>query len=418
MHCQNAAYDVFVDLDTEGQRDLLGNSRAAPTGITPFHFNDGIDEFFGRSFRTSPTAVFGGEQLSVLSFDQHLVEMQQSRRPENDRGSHNPCRTHEKGAQTGDDPIRNAEVGSSFPTAIQNQQLMSHHKNLFGTVLTYAAPSSNYRGESEENRTILQKITKGGKEYSIISPESMRNALRELLIRQGLPCNRSRLYTEDQLAVEFIEFPNADKYGDDFFFGFMVADKDAIKKNKGLPPKRDSVFRMNVAVALTPYRFNAIFHQSPLNAGKSPWKNASTSALIHREIAHTAYQYPFALSQSDCKQGKPEWTKTLLDAIAQLNKVPGGHARSYYEMSPATIVVRLTPSLVAGYNTYGFDESGNFSELGRINKNDLPGKEFWLGGEMVRKMAAGERQRLEGEGVKLYENPQRLLADVTGAFLG
>ena len=54
MHCQNATYDVFVDLDTEGQRDLLGNSRAAPTGITPFHFNDGIDEFFGRSFRTSP----------------------------------------------------------------------------------------------------------------------------------------------------------------------------------------------------------------------------------------------------------------------------------------------------------------------------------------------------------------------------
>src|SRR5947209_11333840 len=47
----------------EGQRDLLGNSRAAPTGITPFHFNDGIDEFFGRSFRTSPTAVFGGAQL-------------------------------------------------------------------------------------------------------------------------------------------------------------------------------------------------------------------------------------------------------------------------------------------------------------------------------------------------------------------
>jgi CRISPR-associated protein Cst2 len=125
---------------------------------------------------------------------------------------------------------------------------------------------------------------------------------------------------------------------------------------------------MNLAVALTPYRFNAIFHQSPLNAGKSPWKNASTSALIHREVAHTAYQYPFALSQSDCKQGKPEWTKTLLDAIAQLNQVAGGHARSYYEMSPASIVVRLTPSLVACYNTYGFDESGSFTELSRINK--------------------------------------------------
>src|SRR5947208_3861210 len=271
-------YDVFVDLDTEGQRDLLGNSRAAPTGITPFHFNNGIDEFFGRSFRTSPTAVFGGEQLSVLSFDQHLVEMQQSRRPENDRGSHNPCRTHEKGAQTGDVPIRNAEVGSSFPTAIQNQQLMSHHKNLFGTVLTYSAPSSNYRGESEENRTMLQKITKGGKEYSIVSPEAMRNALREMLTKAGLPSNRSRLHNEDQLAVEFKSFPDAQEYADDFLFGFLVADKEAVKKNKDTPAKSDSVVRMNMAVALTPYRFNAVINQSPLNAAKSPWKYASTSA--------------------------------------------------------------------------------------------------------------------------------------------
>ena len=54
-------------------------------------------------------------------------------------------------------------------------------KNLFATVLTYAAPSSNYRGESEENRTIIQKVTKGDHEYAVISPESMRNALREIL---------------------------------------------------------------------------------------------------------------------------------------------------------------------------------------------------------------------------------------------
>ena len=59
---------------------------------------------------------------------------------------------------------------------------MSKPKNLFATVLTYAAPSSNYRGESEENRTIIQKITKGGHEYPVISPESMRNALREIAI--------------------------------------------------------------------------------------------------------------------------------------------------------------------------------------------------------------------------------------------
>ncbi len=55
---------------------------------------------------------------------------------------------------------------------------MTRSKNLFATILTYPAPSSNYRGESEENRTMLQKITKGGKEYTVVSPEAMRNALR------------------------------------------------------------------------------------------------------------------------------------------------------------------------------------------------------------------------------------------------
>jgi CRISPR-associated protein Cst2 len=244
----------------------------------------------------------------------------------------------------------------------------------------------------------------------------MRNALREILAKADLPCNRSRLHNEDQLAVEFKEFPNADKYADDFLFGYMVADKDAIKKNNDKPAKRDSIFRMNLAQALTPYRFNAIFHQSPLNAGKSSWKNASTSALIHREVAHTAYQYPFALSQRDC-QAKPEWTKALIKAISELNEVAGGHARSYYEMAPASIVARLTPSLVAGFDTYGFDEKGAFAELSRINKNDLPGEEFWVGGEIVRKMTAEDRARLEAENVKIYENPQRLLADLAEAFL-
>ena len=294
---------------------------------------------------------------------------------------------------------------------------MAASKNLFATVLTYAAPSSNYRGESEENRTMLQKLSKGGKEYTIVSPEAMRNALREMLIKAELPHNRSRLHNEDQLAVEFKEFPSADKYADDFLFGFMVADPNAVKNNKGKPAKRDSVLRLNMAVALTPYRFNAVFNQSPLNAGNSPWKNAPKSALIHREVSYTAYQYPFALAQADCLQGKVEWAKALLAAIGQLTDVAGGHARSYFEMAPASLVARLTTNLVAGYNTYGFDEKSHFSELSRINKNDLPGNEFWLGGEIARNMPADERQRLVGEGVMFYDNPQKLLTDISEAFV-
>lgn len=87
--------------------------------------------------------------------------------------------------------------------------------NIFATVLTYPAPSANYRGESEQNRSIIQRITKGRFEYAIISPEAMRNALRETLKGYGLPCNRERLKNEEQLAVRFEDYPFPQRYADD-----------------------------------------------------------------------------------------------------------------------------------------------------------------------------------------------------------
>lgn len=295
---------------------------------------------------------------------------------------------------------------------------MSMHKNLFVTVLTYPAPSSNYRGESEENRTVIQKITKGGHEYPVISPESMRNALREILTGYGLPMNRRRLHNEEQLAVEFKSFPDPEKYADDFLFGFLVADTKAAKK-QGKAAKRDSILRMNLAVGLTPYRFNATFHQSPMNAGASPWKNAGTSALLHREVAHTAYQFPFALALADCATGKgPEWTRALLKAIGELSNVAGGHARSYFEMAPKSIVARLTDSLVAGFDTYGFNEEGRFDELARIKPGDLPGSEFWIGGELARGLESTERDHLTREGVHFHDNPQVLLSELATIAFG
>lgn len=283
-------------------------------------------------------------------------------------------------------------------------------KNLFCTVFTYAAPSSNYRGESEENRTIIQKITKGDHEHAVISPESMRNALREILTLRELPMNRRRLRDEDQLAVEFKDYPDGEAYADDFLFGYLVADNKEMKKLKR-PAKRDSVLRMNMAVALDPYRFDATFHQSPLNAGDSKWKNAATSALLHREVSHTAFQYPFALNLEDCKAKRP-WAKALLAAIGELSNVAGGHARSYFEMAPRSLVARLTASLVAGFDTYGFDRDGQFPELSRINANDLPGQEFVLAGALARDLPAAEKERLTGEGVRFFDSAQAALAQL------
>ena len=91
-------------------------------------------------------------------------------------------------------------------------------------------------------------------------------------------------------------------------------------------------------------------HRCPQRTGIQKLRHVR---VVHRETAHTAFQYPFALNGEDCK-AKPDWVRALLKAIGELSDVAGNHARSYYEMAPASIIVRLTPQLVAGYQTYGF----------------------------------------------------------------
>lgn len=309
--------------------------------------------------------------------------------------------------------------------------------NLFATVLTYPAPSANYRGESELNRTVIQKVTDGRFDYPIFSPESMRNALRETLRAYGLPANRERLHDEEQLAVRFSDLPDPDAYADDFFFGYLVAAGSADRKKhlaevekkrskkaaESFTFKRDSVLRMNLAKAIEPYRHNALFTQSPLASDGSAYKNATTSALLHRETVVSAFQYPFALAQADCKP-KADWTRKLLQAIGELNDVAGNHARSYFEMAPASIVVRLTNQLVAGYGTYGFNSKGEFPEVidGLLHDPpDYPGNEFFIGGKIVKEMEdkrPDDVKKLVDRGVTLDRDPRRLLATVAEKFLG
>lgn len=318
--------------------------------------------------------------------------------------------------------------------------------NLFATVLTYPAPSANYRGESELNRTVIQKVNDGRFDYPIISPEAMRNALREVLAGYGLPMNRERIEPKagegekQQLMVRFSDYPNPREYADDFFFGYLLAVKgkqlEKLREERGaeFPLKRDSVLRMNLAKSLEPYRYSTVFTQSPKLAKDNPWQagekdGGTQSALLHRETVVTAFQYPFALNLSDCREAPADWTRKLLQGLGELNGVSGNHARSYYEFAPASIVVRLTDSLVAGYETYGFKPKANgkageygFPELidgFRVEPEpDYPPGEFYLGGRIVREMDEATRQELTNLGVTLDRSPQRLLATVAEKALG
>src|SRR5579863_8990024 len=63
---------IFINLDAEIQRYLLGNAGTVPVGITSFHCHDDIDEFFFRYLRAWPTRALRRKQHAVLSFPQHV----------------------------------------------------------------------------------------------------------------------------------------------------------------------------------------------------------------------------------------------------------------------------------------------------------------------------------------------------------
>jgi len=125
VNAQDAANNILVDLDAESQRDLLSNAGTSPVEIAPFHCKDGGDEVFLRTLWARPTPSLGRKQYVVLSFPQHIVETQQRGRLQNNGGTEKACRAHEKGAQTGDDAIPDAQVGSTLAAAIEDQQLMT-----------------------------------------------------------------------------------------------------------------------------------------------------------------------------------------------------------------------------------------------------------------------------------------------------
>ena len=95
---------------------------------------------------------------------------------------------------------------------------------LFGTVVTNIAPSANHTGESELNRSPLQKmIGPDGKPYAYFSSPSLRNGFRETARKIGLPLNRSRVQDANQPTVRMEDYPDPTRYFDDFVFGYLIA---------------------------------------------------------------------------------------------------------------------------------------------------------------------------------------------------
>lgn len=254
---------------------------------------------------------------------------------------------------------------------------------LIASMLTRAAPASNSHGSADENTLRLQQIQWKNRRYSIVSGEAIRNGLREVLIHMGLPHNRTRVYTENQLAVKMEEFPDPEKYADDFLFGFMATDKKACDAHRGRPHRRPSLVHVNIARAITPSEdLDTLVVQSPLHAQGSAYQNSKTSALLMREVDYNQFMYPLQIGLRETFK-HPDWSAALLRAVGQLTHVAGNHARTYFEMAPQEMVVCLTTRASGNFDLYGYREDNTFAPLDMVRKGVLPASEFWVGGETV-----------------------------------
>ena len=302
--------------------------------------------------------------------------------------------------------------------------------NLFLSLLTHPAPSANHRGESEQNRTPVQKLIIGQEEYPVISPEAIRNGLREMLADYGLPCNRRRERNADQPAVSFLDYPDPDRFIDDFFFGYMVTNRDQIPKARrsSFVYKRDSILRNNLAVGLCPYLQETLFTQAPKTINrddpKEPpaWSNADSAQLLHREMVFTAYQMPLALNLDDCQLDQPQrklWLAYLLQALSELSYVAGNAARSYFEMAPVSIVARLTPRMASGFPLYPFQPDGSLPAVLRaLRAGQRPGEGYHLGGEVLDTLSKKESKDLVAKGVTLHATAEALLSHLSEQLCG
>jgi hypothetical protein len=102
---ENPANHVFVDLDIGCQGDLLCDSRTAPVGITLLHFDDRMNEIYGRSFRTGLPTAIRGEEHPVLLLAQNFVKAKQCRGLQCNCGTEKTSWMHQERQQAGKDAV-------------------------------------------------------------------------------------------------------------------------------------------------------------------------------------------------------------------------------------------------------------------------------------------------------------------------
>ena len=263
---------------------------------------------------------------------------------------------------------------------------MAHH--LFGTVLTPHGIASNNRGESAGNVTTLQKVIKDDGLFTTVSAEAIRYAIREAFTDAGKVLNRR--ITSDGSEWEDPRFENWRSHLDDDLLGFMLPDKETVKRRGRLEITR--------ALSTRPWPGDVAFNAAAVGAQSSGNPNPIPYGT---EIHATRYQYSFALTPEALEVRRR--AIDALEGIRDLHRVAGNHSRYLYDFSPDAVVLRWThdpaPRLMYCFEQ---DEHGAItadSLLSRIGSRDIDGSEVVVGGPA----ALGLRDSLTAAGVHYTE---------------
>ena len=229
----------------------------------------------------------------------------------------------------------------------------------------------------------------------------------------GLPCNRERLDDEDQLAVKFEDYPDPDKYADDFFFGYFVRRARRIARRsarksaaRSFTFKRDSVLRMNLAKGLEPYRHNAVFTQSPLTARRTARtrtreigpaapgdRRDRLPVPVRPEPARTAGRSSTGLQAAEGNRRAERRRRQPRPQL--LRDGPGEHRDPAHHLARRRLQDLRFPAKrdprEEQSQQYVFPEviDGILHD-----PPDYPGKEFYLGGKIVKDMPAEQAKKL------------------------
>jgi hypothetical protein len=122
---EHTTHDIFVDVDAEGMRDLLGDAYTAEPGVAALQLNDRRDEFCRGTFGPGlATMRRGGKEQAVFPIHQGFVELEQRCRFDERADLRNPAWAQEQSGQPEYAAIERSQIRGPASRPVTDQDLM------------------------------------------------------------------------------------------------------------------------------------------------------------------------------------------------------------------------------------------------------------------------------------------------------